>query len=194
VYGLTQRRRLDRLTAIFLVFTVLTSVTGFGFPFTQLLPSHKVGIISLVLLALAIAARYVFHLAGAWRLTYVVTAAMALISQLLRPGGATVHEGSGTKGAGSDAEGTAFPGRPAHCSGAVYWVDDFGGEKVSSWVCPDCLMGRLFKMTATFPGSSNPSLHQEQRYAYDHDKRRHADLLQGLGCGTARGLQPRLAP
>jgi hypothetical protein len=78
MYGFLNGRRLDRLTAIFLVFTVLTSVTGFGFPFTQLLPSHKVGIISLVLLALAIPARYVFHLTGPWRLTYVVTAAMAL--------------------------------------------------------------------------------------------------------------------
>src|SRR5258706_5751771 len=78
VYGLLNGRRLDRLTAIFLVFTVLTSVTGFGFPFTQLLPSHKVGIISLVLLALAIPARYVFHLTGPWRLTYVGTAPMAL--------------------------------------------------------------------------------------------------------------------
>jgi hypothetical protein len=78
MYGLLNGRPLDRLTAIFLVFTVLTSVTGFGFPFTQLLPSHKVGIISLVLLAFAIPARYVFHLAGPWRLTYVVTAAMSL--------------------------------------------------------------------------------------------------------------------
>ena len=78
MYGFLNGRRLDRLTAIFLVFTVLTSVTGFGFPFTQLLPSHKVGIISLVLLALAIPARYVFRLTGPWRLTYVFTAAMAL--------------------------------------------------------------------------------------------------------------------
>ena len=78
MYGLLNGRPLDRLTAIFLVFTVLTSVTGFGFPFTQLLPSHKVGIISLVLLAFAIPARYVFHLVGPWRLTYVVTAAMSL--------------------------------------------------------------------------------------------------------------------
>jgi len=78
MYGFLNGRRLDRSTAIFLVFTVLTSVTGFGFPFTQLLPSHKVGIISLVLLALAIPARYVFHLVGPWRLTYVVTAAMSL--------------------------------------------------------------------------------------------------------------------
>ena len=40
-------------TAIFLATTILTSVTGFLFPFTKLLPSHIVGIISLVMLALA---------------------------------------------------------------------------------------------------------------------------------------------
>jgi hypothetical protein len=66
------------MTVIFLVTTVLTSVTGFGFPFDHLLPSHIVGIISLVVLAVAIPARYVFHLAGAWRWIYVVTAAVAL--------------------------------------------------------------------------------------------------------------------
>jgi magnesium-transporting ATPase (P-type) len=42
------------------------------------LPSHKVGIISLVMLAVAIPARYVFHLTGAWRRTYVISAAVAL--------------------------------------------------------------------------------------------------------------------
>ena len=70
--------RLDNLTAVFLTTTVLTSVTGFGFPFDHLLPSHKLGIISLVVLAIAIPARYVFHLAGSWRWIYVVGASMAL--------------------------------------------------------------------------------------------------------------------
>lgn len=78
VYGFLTGKRYDSMTAIFLLTTVLTNVSGFGFPFDHLLPSHKVGIISLVLLAIAILARYVFHLAGAWRSTYVVTAAMAL--------------------------------------------------------------------------------------------------------------------
>jgi hypothetical protein len=54
--------RLDNLTAVFLTTTVLTSVTGFGFPFDHLLPSHILGIISLVVLAIAIPARYLFHL------------------------------------------------------------------------------------------------------------------------------------
>ena len=78
LYGLLTAKPLDGWTAIFLVTTVLTSVTGFGFPFDHLLPSHKVGIISLVLLAIAILPRYALHLAGAWRWIYAVCATMAL--------------------------------------------------------------------------------------------------------------------
>jgi hypothetical protein len=78
VFGLLSGKRLDRWTALFLVTTVATSVTGFGFPFDHLLPSHKVGIISLIALAIAIPARYVFHLAGAWRWIYVLGAVIAL--------------------------------------------------------------------------------------------------------------------
>src|SRR5713101_2809872 len=78
MYGFLTGKRLDGLTAVFLTTTVLTSVTGFGFPFEHLLPSHKVGIISLVILAVAILARYGLHLAGAWRWIYAVCATMAL--------------------------------------------------------------------------------------------------------------------
>jgi len=53
VYGLLSGKRLDGWTALFLVSTAATSVTGFGFPFDHLLPSHIVGIISLVALAVA---------------------------------------------------------------------------------------------------------------------------------------------
>jgi hypothetical protein len=76
--GLLTGKRLDGLTAVFLTTTVLTSVSGFAFPFDHLLPSHIFGIISLVVLAVTIVARYAFHLAGAWRGTYVVGAAIAL--------------------------------------------------------------------------------------------------------------------
>jgi hypothetical protein len=76
--GLLGGKRLDGWTALFLVTTVATSVTGFGFPFVHLSPAHKVGIISLVVLAVAILARYAFHLAGAWRGIYVITAMIAL--------------------------------------------------------------------------------------------------------------------
>ena len=78
VFGLLAGKRLDGWTALFLATTVATSVTGFGFPFDHLLPSHKVGIISLVVLAVAILARYAFHLTGAWRRTYVISAVAAL--------------------------------------------------------------------------------------------------------------------
>lgn len=78
VYGLLLGKRFDGATAIFLATTVLTSLTGFLFPFEHLLPSHVLGIISLVALAIAIIARYACHLAGAWRSTYVVCAVLAL--------------------------------------------------------------------------------------------------------------------
>lgn len=75
--GLLKSKRLDGWTAIFLVTTVLTSVTGFFFPFKRFLPSHGIAILSLVLLAVAIYARYSRQLAGAWRRTYVITAMLA---------------------------------------------------------------------------------------------------------------------
>ncbi len=78
LFGLLAGRRLNGWTALFLLTTVATSVTGFGFPFDHLLPSHKVGIISLFVLAVAILARYAFHLEGAWRWIYVVSAVIAL--------------------------------------------------------------------------------------------------------------------
>jgi hypothetical protein len=78
MFGLLAGEPLDGWTALFLATTVATSVTGFGFPVDHLLPSHKVGIISLVVLAVAILARYALHLAGAWRRIYVICAAVAL--------------------------------------------------------------------------------------------------------------------
>jgi hypothetical protein len=76
--GLLTGKRLDGWTAFFLLTTVATNVSGFLFPIEHLLPSHKVGIISLVVLAIAIPARYVFHLAGVWRAAYVIAASLAL--------------------------------------------------------------------------------------------------------------------
>lgn len=69
---------LSGLTAIFLITTVLTSVTGFLFPLSTFTPAQAFGYLSLVLLAIALAALYVFHLAGAWRKIYVATALAAL--------------------------------------------------------------------------------------------------------------------
>lgn len=78
VFGLIAGKRLDGWTAIFLVTTVATSVTGFLFPYDGFTPGIGVGILSLVVLAIAILARYRRHLAGGWRRTYVITAVIAL--------------------------------------------------------------------------------------------------------------------
>src|SRR5262244_2684486 len=76
--GMLGSRRCGRTTAFFLATTVLTSVTGFFFPRDRILPSHVVGVLSLLALAVAIAALYVFRLAGSWRSIYVATAVLAL--------------------------------------------------------------------------------------------------------------------
>jgi hypothetical protein len=78
LYGLFSAKKLGGWTALFLATTVLTSVTGFFFPSTGFTPAQVVGIISLVVLALAIYAIYVGRLAGPWRWIYVVTALTAL--------------------------------------------------------------------------------------------------------------------
>ncbi|MGB6990603.1 MAG: hypothetical protein WBD89_15300 [Candidatus Sulfotelmatobacter sp.] len=78
VYGMLRAKRFDGATAIFLVTTALTSLTGFLFPVEHILPSHVLGVISLVALAIAIPARYALRLAGAWRAIYVVSAVLAL--------------------------------------------------------------------------------------------------------------------
>ena len=78
LFGWLADVRLPGWTALFLATTVLTSATGFGFPFDKLLPSHIVGIISLIVLAIALYALYGAHLNGAWRWIYVVTAMIAL--------------------------------------------------------------------------------------------------------------------
>ena len=78
LFGMLRSRRLEGWTALFLGTTVLTSVTGFFFPFDQILPSHIVGVISLVVLAVAIVALYAYRLAGSWRWIYVSSAVLSL--------------------------------------------------------------------------------------------------------------------
>jgi hypothetical protein len=78
VIGMLARQRLDRWTAVFLTTTIATSVTGFGFPVDRFLPSHGVGILSLLVLGVAVYARYTRQLAGSWRSAYVIGAVAAL--------------------------------------------------------------------------------------------------------------------
>jgi hypothetical protein len=72
--GMTTARLMEGTTRVFLVTTVLTSVTGFMFPFVRVLPAHIIGGISLVALAVTIVARYGYGLAGPWRTAYAVGA------------------------------------------------------------------------------------------------------------------------
>src|ERR1700712_3093776 len=70
MFGMLGSNRKPGLTAIFLLFTILTSATGFLIPplvSEKLLPSHIIGGLSLVLLAIACIALYVMKLSGRWR-------------------------------------------------------------------------------------------------------------------------------
>ena len=78
MFGLLGSNRRPSLTATFLLFTILTSATGFLFPFDKLLPSHMIGIVSLLLLGIACIALYFMKLSGSWRWIYVLTAMIAL--------------------------------------------------------------------------------------------------------------------
>ncbi|MBZ5493246.1 MAG: hypothetical protein LAO76_20195 [Acidobacteriia bacterium] len=78
LFGMFGAKRLDGMTALFLATTALTSLTGFGFPFEHVTPGIILGILSLIVLAITIPARYSFHMAGKWRALYVITAVIAL--------------------------------------------------------------------------------------------------------------------
>ena len=142
LFGLLTGKRLDGWTAFFLVTTVLTSVTGFGFPFDHLLPSHKVGIISLLVLGAAIVARYPLP---------CTCLALGLrggrgdgpVSECLRPGGAILREGGGPESDGPDAIRAAVLGGAARGSCAVYPVWYFRGKKIPPGAGPRGLMERV---------------------------------------------------
>jgi hypothetical protein len=78
LYGLMTGRAFGAWTALFLATAILTSLTGFPLSPFGFDPPRAVGILTLVLLAIAVGAYYLFHLAGAWRWVYVVTALVAL--------------------------------------------------------------------------------------------------------------------
>jgi hypothetical protein len=77
MWGLLVSKRLNTWTAIFLAATTATSVTGFFFPIEGITAALALGILSLIVLALALAARYYYDVAGPWRRTYVITAMIA---------------------------------------------------------------------------------------------------------------------
>jgi hypothetical protein len=78
MFGLLSAKQLHGWTGVFIWTTVATSVTGFLFPFHKFLPSHAIGILSLLVLTVAIYALYGKHLSGGWRQAYAVNAMIAL--------------------------------------------------------------------------------------------------------------------
>lgn len=77
MWGMLNTRRLDGVTSLFLTATILTSVSGFGFKVNHFMPSHAIGILSLVLLTVAVYARYRRQLSGGWNQVYLATALAA---------------------------------------------------------------------------------------------------------------------
>jgi hypothetical protein len=78
MFGMVGPYHSGGLAAIFLLLTILTSVTGFMFPFNGVTPGILIGILSIILLAIACLALYSMKLSGAWRWIYVLTALIAL--------------------------------------------------------------------------------------------------------------------
>jgi hypothetical protein len=78
LYGLLQGKLFAGWTHLFLLTTVLTSLTGYLFPVQHVMPSHIVGAISLLALAIAMVGLYGRQLAGGWRRVYVISATIAL--------------------------------------------------------------------------------------------------------------------
>ena len=81
MFGMLKSTRPGGLTALFLLLTILTSATGFLIPplvSDKLLPSHIIGALSLLLLAIACIALYAMKLSGSWRWIYAVTALLSL--------------------------------------------------------------------------------------------------------------------
>jgi hypothetical protein len=77
IFGMMASKRMELVTGLFLLATILTSVTGFLFPYHGVTPGIVIGILSLVALLLAVIARYSGHMAGGWRGTWVATAMLA---------------------------------------------------------------------------------------------------------------------
>jgi hypothetical protein len=78
VWAMMRSRHLPVWALVFLLTTILTSVTGYFFPVDKVLPSHIVGAISLAVLLAAVIALYLFDAAGSWRWLYAVSAVVAL--------------------------------------------------------------------------------------------------------------------
>jgi len=78
LFGMFRNKPLNGWTLIFIVTTVATTLTGFLFPFKGFTPAIGTGIVSSLVLAVTILARYAFNMVGSWRWIYVVGAVVSL--------------------------------------------------------------------------------------------------------------------
>jgi hypothetical protein len=78
LYGLLNGKLLSTWNFIFLVTTILTSLTGFGYPNATITPGIVLGVLSIIVLGIAVLALYIFDLNGPWRRTYAITSMIAL--------------------------------------------------------------------------------------------------------------------
>ena len=103
LFGLFAGKRLDGWTKFFLATTVATSVTGFFFPVHHFMPSHGVGILSLLVLAVAIYARYARHLGGCLAQDLRDRRCLCTLPECLRRDRAILPENTRAQSDGSDA-------------------------------------------------------------------------------------------
>jgi hypothetical protein len=116
--GMFGSRRLPGWTAFFLLMTTLTSLTGFLFPIRGFTPALGTGIVSCVLLALALYALYGKRLAGRMALDLRCHCLERILSQRAGPDRASVPEIAVPQAAGADPVRAAVPDRAsyrAHC-------------------------------------------------------------------------------
>ena len=144
VYQFLAAKRRDTWAVIFLSTTVLTSVTGFFFPVEHFMPSHAVGIVSLLVLAVAIVALYAFHQFSARPL-----------SERLRSGRAAFSKGAGPPCTGADPVGAVISADTARRVGTVrrrcHWRDDPVSPRCHPYRC--CLDGRSAKGACAWPST-----------------------------------------
>ena len=132
VSGMLASKKLEGWTALFLATTVLTSATGFMFSRDHILPSHVVGVISLVVLALAIFALYFRKLASHWRWIYRSGGGSGPLPECVRCGFPGVFEIAGIDCTGADAIRTALRSRSDRSARRICRTDYPGSEIVSS--------------------------------------------------------------
>ena len=119
LFGLLTASRMNMWTAIFIVTTLATTLTGFGFPYTGFTPAIGVGIVSTIVLIITIAARYAFRLSGSWRWIYAGGAVLSLLPQLLRADRAVVPEDPGAERLCADRIGAAIRHHPRHRAAGI---------------------------------------------------------------------------